>query len=292
MRRWLSLSLALVAPLDAQSLHYEGSAGLATGTYIFTQRTSSWGVSTGLALSAGPVTLRAYLPVFYQNTTLVASTGTGFLPTGGSSSGTVADSSAERMGRTGSRRLSIVAPLFDVIGSDGGDPVEVPTSATTGYRWSAGDPFVSLSVFGFRGRRGGVTLGGSVKIPVTDTTDFGTGAWDVGGTLSGSAVLSRRVMLGMDVGYWIMGDPPGLELQNPLMFGGTLSVLAGRGWGTSFGISGATPTIAGFAPSVSAAAGLLRLQGTGSLGLLGTVGLTETAPDVSVALSWRVGLLQ
>lgn len=292
MRGWLGLTLALVAPLNAQSLHYEGSAGLATGTYIFTQRTSSWSVSTGLALSAGPVTLRAYLPVFYQNTTLVASTGSGFLPTGGSSSGTVADSSAERMGRTGSRRLSVVAPLFDVIGSDGGDPVEVPTSATTGYRWSAGDPFVSLSLFGLRGRWGGVTLGGSVKVPVTDTTSFGTGAWDVGGAVSGSAILSSRIMLGVDVGYWYMGDPPDLDLTNPVMFGGTLSILAGRGWGTSIGLSGATPTIAGFAPSVSVTAGLLRLQKTGSLGLLGTVGLTETAPDVSVALSWRVGLLQ
>jgi hypothetical protein len=204
----------------------------------------------------------------------------------------VADSSAQRSGRGSSRRASVVAPLFSLTAADDGDPVSVPSSATTGYQWAAGDPFLSVSVFGVRGGRVGLIVGGSVKVPVTDTTSFGTGAWDVGGTLSGSAILSSRIMLGLDVGYWYMGDPPDLDLTNPVMFGGTLSVLAGRGWGTSIGISGATPTIAGFAPSISATAGLLRLQGTGGLGLLGTVGLTETAPDVSVVLSWRLRLLQ
>ena len=293
MRGWLGLTLALVAPLESQTLHYEGSAGLATGTYIFTQRTSSWSVSTGLAFGAGPVILRAYLPVFYQNTTLVASAGSGFLPTGGSSSGTVADTSAQRSGRSGTRRLSAIAPLLGVAGTLEGEPVEVPTSATTGYRWSAGDPFVSVSFFGLQGRRAGLTLGGSVKVPVTDTTDLGTGAWDAGGNLSGSATVSSRVMLGVDLGYWYLGDPPGLDLQNPVLFGGTLSVLAGRNWGTSVGVSGATPTIVGFAPSVSVTAGVLRIGGAGgSLGVLATMGLTETAPDVSVSLTWRFGLLR
>jgi len=292
MRGWPGLALALVAPLEAQTLHYEGSVGLATGTYIFTQRTSSWSVSTGLAFSAGPVTFRANLPVFYQNTTLVASTGTGFLPTGGSSSGTVADTSAYRSTRDGNRRLALIAPAFDLALSNEGDPVNVPTSAVTGYQWATGDPFLSLSFFGLQGTRVGLILGGSIKVPVNDTASFGTGAWDVGGSLSGSAALSARVMLGVDLGYWYLGDPPGLEVTNPVLFGGTLSVLAGRGWGTSVGISGATPSIPGFATSLSATAGLLRLGGAGSFGALASVGLTETAPDVSVSVTWRLGLLR
>ena len=57
----LLVAFAVGAPLEAQTLHYEGSAGLATGSYIFTTRTSSWQVSTGLALGAGPGTFRAPL---------------------------------------------------------------------------------------------------------------------------------------------------------------------------------------------------------------------------------------
>jgi hypothetical protein len=288
----VALSLAALAgPIVAQTLHYEGSAGLATGTYIFTERTSSWSVTTGLAFGVGPVTLRAGLPVFYQNTTLLAATGSGYIPTGGSSSGTVADSSAQRTGRDSSRRLAAVSPAFSVLGTDG-DPVAVPTSAVSGYQWAVGDPLLSATVFAIQGRRGGLSLAGTVKIPVVDTASFGTGAVDVGGTVSASLAVSSRVMIGVDGGFWHLGDPPELDLSDPALFGGTLSVLAGRGWGISAGISGATPTIEGFPTLASVTFGLLRMAGAGSLGLLGSVGLTETAPDVSGSLSWRVGLLQ
>jgi hypothetical protein len=287
----VAVGLSLAAPLSAQTLHYEGSAGLATGTYIFAQRTSSWSINSGLAFGAGPVTFRAALPVFYQNTTLVASTGSGFVPTGGSSSGAVADSSAQRSGRTGSRRAGVVAPFF-AVASVAADPVEVPSTAVTGYRWAAGDPYVSATLSGPRLGRLSVMLGVSAKAPVVDTASYGTGAWDVGGSLSLAAALGTRVLLGADVGYWVMGDAPGLELDNTIAFGGNLAVLTGGGLGLSAGVSGATPTIDGFTPSVSAVASVLKLAGMASFGLLATVGLTETAPDVSVALTWRVGLIR
>ena len=243
--------LWLAVPLSAQTLHYEGSAGLATGTYIFTQRTSSWSINTGLAFGAGPVTFRASLPVFYQNTTLITSTGSDFIPTATSAS-----------------------------------------SGVTNYRWAAGDPYLSATLSGLRFGRVSVMLGASAKAPVVDTASYGTGAWDVGGNLSLGAVLGSRVLLGGDVGYWVMGDAPGLELTNTFAFGGNLAVLTGGGLGLSAGVSGATAAIDGFAPSVSAVAGVLKLAGMGSLGVLGTVGLTETAPDVSVSLTWRVSLIR
>jgi hypothetical protein len=288
----VALSLAVLAgPIAAQTLHYEGSAGLATGTYIFPERTSSWNVTTGVAFGVGPVTVRVSLPVFYQNTTLLAATGSGYVPTGGSSSGAVADSSAQRGGRDGSRRLSVVSPAFDAVLADG-DPVSVPTSAVTGYQWAMGDPLVSATVFGMHGRRFGLGLAATVKVPVVDTASFGTGAWDVGGTVSASVAVSPRVMLALDGGYWHLGDPPDLDLSDPVLVGGTLSVLAGGGWGLSAGATAATPTIEGFATMASITFGLLRLTGAGSVGLLGSVGLTETAPDVSASLTWRVGLLR
>lgn len=281
--------LAVPAAAAAQTLHYEGGAGLATGTYIFTERTSSWSVSTGLALRAGPVTFRAALPVFYQSSTLVASTGSGYIPTGGSSSGSVADSSAARSGRGTSRRMSLVGYSVATLDSAAADPVAVPATVS-GYRWAAGDPMVAVSFAGLRAGRLGVILGATAKVPAVDTASLGTGAWDVGGSLSASLVLGWRAMVSLDVAYWHLGDPPGLELTDPVVFGGTASWMAG-GWGFSAGLSGSTPTIAGFAPAVSATAGLLRLGGSAGFGVLATAGLTETAPDVTVALTWRVGLI-
>ena len=284
------LLVLVAAPSAAQTLHYEGSAGLATGTYIFTERTSSWNVSTGLAFSAGPVSLRASLPVFYQSTALIVSTGAGYVPTGGSSSSAVADSSASRTGRGTTRRVSVVSP--SLVASDGGVGESVDVSTITSYRWAHGDPMVSASLSALRVGRLGVILGMTAKVPIVDTANFGTGAWDLGGSLSSSVILGYHVLVGVDLAYWYLGDPPGLELTNPFVFGGTVSYLANSGWGFSAGVSGATPTIPGFAPSVSVTASLLRPGRAGSVGLLATVGLTETAPDVSAALTWRVGLLQ
>ncbi len=54
----------IVMPPDAQSLHYEGGLSMSSGNYIYTERTTSWMLTNGLALGAGPFTIRAMLPVF------------------------------------------------------------------------------------------------------------------------------------------------------------------------------------------------------------------------------------
>lgn len=149
---------------------------------------------------------------------------------------------------------------------------------------------VSASFAGLRLGRLGVMLGVTTKLPVTDTASLGTGAWDVGGSLSASLSLGRRAFLSLDVAYWHLGDPPGLDVADPLVFGGSASWLGG-GWGLSAGISGGTSTIPGFAPPVSVTASILHLRDGGGVGVLATAGLTETAPDVTVALSWRLALL-
>jgi hypothetical protein len=102
IRRAALVLLAALGPasLAAQGLYYEGGLSLASGTYIFAERTTSWGISSGLAATSGPVTLRASVPVYFQNTTLVSLSGPGGgIPTGGSSSDAVADSMAARKRR-------------------------------------------------------------------------------------------------------------------------------------------------------------------------------------------------
>jgi hypothetical protein len=280
--------------VSAQGVYYEGGLSLASGNYIFTERTNTITLLTGLALQAGPVTLRATLPAYFQNTTLLAGSSAGLVPTGGSSSTAVADSAASRGGRGGrsgttspvpSVSFSSAAVLDDSLGS-----VEVPVSSVTGYGASVGDPTVGLTASVLRSSRVGVLVSVGAKVPVTDTSSYGTGAWDVGGSVSLSCGLGRTTMIGVDVAYWSMGDAPGLELQNSLMTSVSISHLTFSGWGFSASAFRASPVIDGFPSSASAGAGIVHMGARGSVGLNATVGLTETAPDVMIGLSWRVGL--
>lgn len=288
------LGVALPLPVAAQGLHYEGSASLASGTYIFAERTNSWMLSSGLALTAGPVTVRASVPAYLQNTTLVAGTATGPLPTGGASSHAVRDSSAARRGRGGSGGdMRVIDPVLSVSTPERAtaDEVDVPPSAVTGLQAAVGDPNVGVSLSVLRTRRLSLTLGATAKIPVSDTASLGTGAWDVGGLLSLSYVLGGGTMLSANFGYWAMGDMPELPLRNPVLGSVALAHLFRAGWGISSGVFGSQSMIEGFAAPVSIGAGLMRGGGKGSLGFTVSVGVTETAPDLSIAASWRLSLL-
>lgn len=286
------LVLAGIAPAAAaQMLHYEGGLTLASGTYIFTQRTNSFTLSTGLAFSAGPVTFRATLPVFLQNTTLVASSGSILVPTGGSSVGTVADSSAARGGRGGSGRgfLVIDDPSSVMLDAAVDGTVDVPVTSVTGYQAHLGDPTFGANVALGSGPFG-VLLGAGVKAPVTDTASFGTGQWDFGGSLSLSYRFGTVAFVSLDAGYWHMGDLPELDLQDPVMLSATVSHLSMHGWGFSASYYSATPVIAGFSSSRSISVGILRVGARQSIGINAGVGLTDTAPDVMVGLNWRLRL--
>lgn len=145
----LVATLALPPHLVAQGVAYEGGVSVATGTYIFSTRTTSVTIATGLAYAAGRLTLRAGLPVFVQNTSLLAGSGAGMMPRSGGN-----------VGGGGMMR-----------GGSG--------SSMAHYRTAAGDPTVQVGWRLVNQTRTGVTLSVAAKIPVTDTTAYGTGEWDV-----------------------------------------------------------------------------------------------------------------
>jgi hypothetical protein len=279
-RTLVALGLFLPGPLAAQGVRFDAGLGVTSGTYLFEERTNTWSLSAGLALEEAGFILRGVVPLHYQNTTLVNATGTGHIPTGGSSSGTVADS-GEARGHRGDSPMGR--------GSSHG-AVDVPASAVTGYEAAVGDPTVSLS---WRSRGTGATsfgLGGVMKIPVADTAAFGTGEWDVGVTAGASHRLGGRFLLGVDLAYWRLGDLEDLELRDPVYGTASLAYLSANRWGTTILVSGGTAVLRGFDAPISVGAALHRLAGATSWSLLSTVGLTETAPDLTVGLLWRVRL--
>ncbi len=281
---------------DCQKVHYEGALSVASGKYIFTERTTSWTLLNGLALSAGPFTLRGSFPVYAQNTSLISGTSAGLLPTGGSSSGAVADSSAARKGGGqggGGRNPSAVAamPQFSEVSVQAASQVEVPTTSVTGYETMLGDPTVNLSIDLRPARRTAVTLGAGAKVPVTDTTGYGTGEWDYGGSVSFSQMLGVTALVGVDLAYWHFGDFAELDLRDGLMGSVSVAYLGRKGWGGTASFSAARSVIEGFADGYSLGAGITRVGGRGTVSLNVSVGLSETTPDVMAGLSWRLTVL-
>lgn len=296
--RWSVGVLALVGFATAgraQTIHYEGGLSVASGKYVFTERTTSFTFSNGLALSAGPVTLRGMIPLFSQNTTLVSGTGIGFIPTGGSLSGAVSDSAAARGGGLGEsgRSSSTVAtsPLFSESGTAAGSQMEVPTSSVTGYETVMGDPTLNLSVSLSPGPGTGVMLGGGVKVPVTDTTRYGTGQWDFGASIALSQMVGFSTLLAADFSYWHFGDLPDLDLRDGMMGSASVAYLGRSGWGASAVVAGARSVIEGFDGALSVGGGITRVGRRATLSFNISVGLTETSPDVLAGIGWRLAIL-
>jgi len=275
------------APLVAQGLYYEGSLSVATGTYIFAERTTSWAVSTGIAVGSPRVTFRASVPVYFQNTTLVSLWGPGGgLPTGGSSSDAVADSGAARKGREdggGGRQTSMGFAAAST-------SVEVPASAVTGYETALGDP--TMQVAWHAVDRGGIRVTASVlaKAPVADTATFGTGEWDAGAGLAVSRRIGSSLVVGLDATYWHLGEMPTLAFRDPVSGTASMTYHGPGGWGGGLSVSASTTALDGYDGPAWIGAHLLQGSDGGGWGLSAAVGLTETTPDVSVGLTWRVRL--
>jgi len=266
---------------------------MSSGSYIFTERTTSWVLSNGLALDAGPFTIRGTVPVYRQNTTLLTTSATGLLPTGGSSSGVVSDSSSARKGGQGgsggnNSEVAAVLPSFHEASALATDPVDVPLSSVTGYRVTLGDPMINISTVLTESGRTSVLASLGAKLPLNDTTNFGTGEWDVGGSLSLSHGVNTSVLLGVDFSYWRFGDLPELDLRDGIMGSASVAYLGTTGWGGSASLMGARSIVEGFADSYIASASLTRLAGIGAVSMNLAMGLSEMAPDFTAGLSWRV----
>jgi hypothetical protein len=271
----------------AQGIRADGGLGVSSGRYLFEQRTTTWSLSAGLSLDLGRFTFRGSIPVHLQNGALVAGTGAGHVPTGGSSSGAVADSGEARRQR-GAHAGMTAAELASSL-SHG--VVEVPGDADARSKAAIGDPLVAVGWRLAPVRRTTLAVGAAVKLPLADTASYGTGAWDVGATAAVGHRVAERAVLGFDLGYWWLGDMPDLELRDALF--GTVSAgyLGARGGiGGTVLFSAGTSALTGYDPPVSVGAGLHRVTTHGSWTVLGIVGLTETAPDLTLSALWSVRL--
>ena len=257
----------------AADLAYHGGFSVLSGRYLFEERTTTWVLDTGASARMGRVTLQATLPVVAQNTQLVTGTGVGPVPSGGPMAGAVADS--------GKGHHRARAP------SHGGIPAT--EEAVPGYETHLGDPMLRVDFDAITSGAARVSIGGVVKAPVAGVSTFGTGEWDLGAALSTSARVGGEWLLSCGASFWLLGDMPDYDFRNPV--GGSLELARRAGdWMVSVYGYASTPSLHGYDAPVSIGLGLLRSRVSGSWGVRTSVGLTETAPDVTAGVTWNLPL--
>lgn len=292
------LALTVLAPrIAAQRVVYEGGLSAATGEYYFTERTTTFGLSSGLSVRGARWTLRLSAPVWMQNTTLISTSGIGAVPTGGpAGQEAVRDSGQAREQRKQGAGGNGGPPTLVIRGPDGSDPtldeaaIPAPDEAITGQELRLGDPVLGANLRLLDGGRIGASIGGAVKAPLASNTTVGTGQWDYGANVSLSAFVGSRLMLGADLGYWHLGDLDSLELRDPLMASLSAGALLGTRWAAMASLLASTAAVEGFDPPASVSLSLSRIAGGGSWGFSIAAGLSESSPDFAFNINWSVPL--
>lgn len=284
-RRTLAPALAAVALCAAASapalaggeLAWNTSLSWATGDYTLSEDTSTAMLLTGLSWRQGRWRLAGSIPLIYQDTPFVSYSGGVPIPVG--------------------RRHATESPPAGMggmsQGSGHGGGVPVPDPDTLDFdETGVGDPLLRADVRLSRAdaaARFGVWA--AVKPAIADeTSGFGTGEWDAGGGVTLSGRAGEGLVLA-EVGAWSLGDPPDLELEDPLSWALSYGHPVGDRGNVLAGVAGWTETIDGADGPVwaSLAAGR-RLRGDSFLTVTATAGLSDTAADWSLALGWSVPL--
>lgn len=267
--------LAAALPAPAQRVEYTGSLQFATGDYIFTERTNSLLLFNGMSAAAGPFRVSASVPLIYQSTPFI-SYGSGVLiPSGGPESADVGSHMGG--GRMGRRSLEDV-DLADTATVD-----EIGLGDVSAH--------AEIELLGFSASRPSLRLTADVKVPVADVDrGFGTGEWDYGAGLSVAQPLGRTLILA-DVSYWILGDMQDLELKDPVSYALAVGHPLSERVGFLVSLFGYSRIIEGTDPPAQLSLGLSYLIGANrSLAGSAAFGLTDSSPDVSLSVGWRLGL--
>ena len=310
---------ATAAPLSAQAqtVSYTGSAQYAAGDYIFAERTRSFYLSNGLSFATDRLTVAASVPLIVQSSPWVSYSVAGGLPSGGPQQGAVggghrgqgssgdATSDQTRFQTPGTHTPGTHTPGTHTPGTHTsgtqdrqrrpGETIALPDTASYTHV-GLGDPSLRLDLqLVQNGPLGlGVGLSASAKAPVADVDrGFGTGAWDGGLGLSLSAQHGTWMLLG-DATHWWFGDMREVVLHNTVAY--TVSV--GRvfpetNWSVLGSVSGYTSEVVDAVdPPLQLGLGAFYRVGPGGSGLSASLslGLTESAPDVSAGLGWQVSL--
>lgn len=291
-----ALALAAVVPplgVNAQELTYSGSVGVATGTYIFTDRTTTFTLLNALRWRWRPIELSVSLPVVTQNSTALTLIGGRPVPTGGP------DHEAVRQRQPGQRIPTEPRGGAGVraVPADAANQVDGSGSvaASDAYETNIGDPVggLALTVFEGMGVLRALAVQGFAKAPVADLeSGIGTEEWDFGAGASATLAAGATLLIA-DATWWSYGDLPDLPLEDGLSWALSVGRLLGPSWSMLASVNGASRIVPTADAPVSLSVGASRRVGDrGSFSLGASVGLAESSPDFSAFLGWSARLTQ
>lgn len=284
-KRWILFLGLLVGGLMGagqvwgQSLHYNGSIQLATGSYFFEENTRSLYVTNGLGIRNGRYGISVDAPFVVQSSPWISYSHYGGIPTGGPQHESVGQHYGQRSGP----------------GMGGGHRQHIDLVDTASYTQSAfSDPSISLQyqLLGYESGATALYLDTSIKFPFANPSNgFGTGAWDMG---IGSSI-SRRFGTWITTAnfmYWHFGDMADLELTSSFTYGvGIGKSLSDGHWLLLGSLNGITEIIEGVTPPKSAALGIGYQVGTRtSLNISTAFGLSKSSANVAFGGGWQVRL--
>ncbi len=282
-----ALAAAAGAAMGQESqLTYSGSLQFASGDYTLSETTSSFLLFNGFSYRKGKWNLTASIPLIEQDSPYVTYVGGAPVPSG--------RRQGVETGSTGTAGISGVGSA-NSSGTGRGGTVIVPDPQTLDFNETGlGDPVFRAEFAVSQSQISGMRFGvyGTAKPPLADEdSGFGTGEWDYGAGITVSKRAGSVLFLA-DLGYWIFGDLPDFELQDPVAYSlGLGHSLVGGRYSVLGSVSGYTETVDGVDGPIEAGLTVSRFNNSGrSFNVTLSAGLTESAPDYALSTGWRVGL--
>lgn len=264
------LLFAAVPTAAAQTISYDGILRYSQGKYTLDETVTSVFLINEISYSARGWWAELTVPVIYQDSANVRYVGGMPMPGGGHHDG--------GNGHHGG-------------GGGGGMPGGHDPPAQDFDKLGLADPYLSVGAIVFRDvfDRNSIATFASVKAPVANETQgFGSGEWDVGAGVSWYRRTPRDLFFA-ELAYWSLGDPPDVDLKNPI------ALEVSYGWALDDGrylveasLWGRTETVEGVDGPIAIDLTLSRaLKSQHSVYVTAEAGLTESAPDYSLSVGYR-----
>jgi len=269
--RHVFLGLALLTLIPTSTLYsgtFSVSGGFqwASGKYIYQTSTTSYALNAGARYRAEQYSLSIDVPVLFQNSDLITRSGGALLPHGDGSEGQMIGAGSHHGGGMMSGAVPYESGIGDVL--------------LTGRYRIAEESHALPSI----------AVTAQVKVPTANTSlNFGTGKWDYG---TGFALRKELGTVGLfaDAGYLLIADPAGVNYLNPFTFGAGVGVVFMDGkFSTMLYYQAYTRVLENYDAPQQFSGGLLyQSSRSTSISLMGSIGLSNTTPDVGIAMTVEV----